>query len=160
MTQRTCGPCTACCQGWLHSKKLEMRPGHPCRHLVQQGCSIYPDRPEKPCKLFVCGWLQDAETYPDEMRPDRSGVIMLTDRKWHNWDVIRAVPAGRNARAVLRAAGIRRRVHGAQAVRIRLAPLRRGSEVRHRARGRFQDVIGLARSATSRRRLRGKLSLR
>ena len=45
---------------------------------------------------FVCGWLQDAETYPDEMRPDRSGVIMLTDRKWHNWNVIRAVPAGRN----------------------------------------------------------------
>lgn len=44
---------------------------------------------------FVCGWLQDAETYPDEMRPDRSGVIMLTDRKWHAWDVIRAVPAGR-----------------------------------------------------------------
>jgi len=96
MSERICGPCTACCEGWLHSKKLEMRPGHPCRHLKEQGCSIYPDRPEEPCVRFVCGWLQDAETYPDEMRPDRSGVIMLTDRKWHNWPVIRAVPAGRS----------------------------------------------------------------
>ncbi|MEJ2385707.1 MAG: hypothetical protein P8Y54_15225 [Xanthomonadales bacterium] len=95
MNQRTCGPCTACCQGWLSSKKLDMRPGQACRHLAKSGCSIYPDRPEEPCVRFVCGWLQDAETYPDKLRPDRSGVIMLTDRKWHNWDVIRAVPAGR-----------------------------------------------------------------
>ena len=96
MSKRICGPCTACCEGWLHAKKLDMRPGHPCGHLAKDGCSIYPDRPEEPCVRFVCGWLQDAETYPDEMRPDRSGVIMLTDRKWHNWDVIRAVPAGRS----------------------------------------------------------------
>lgn len=96
MTERSCGTCTACCEGWLRSEKLNLHIGHPCRHLTGQGCGIYPDRPEDPCVRFQCGWLQDAETYPDEMKPDRSGVIMLVDRTWRDWKVLMAIPTGKS----------------------------------------------------------------
>jgi hypothetical protein len=96
MTTRTCGTCTACCEGWLREKKLDMRPGQPCRHCTTQGCAIYPDRPEEPCRRFECGWLQEENTFPDAMRPDRSGVIVLLDRQWRDWDVILAIPVGRS----------------------------------------------------------------
>jgi len=43
---------------------------------------------------FQCGWLQQDSPLPEEMRPDRSGVIVLLGRTWHNWKVIYAIPAG------------------------------------------------------------------
>ena len=43
---------------------------------------------------FRCGWLVEGSPLPDEMRPDRSGVIVLLGRTWHNWKVIYAIPAG------------------------------------------------------------------
>jgi hypothetical protein len=94
MEQRICGSCTACCEGWLKADELDMRPGRACRHCTEQGCAIYPDRPEEPCVRFKCGWLQDPGRFPDELRPDRSGVIVLLGRKWRDWDVIFAIPAG------------------------------------------------------------------
>ena len=94
MTKRSCGSCTACCEGWLRAEKLDMQPGRPCQHCTKQGCAIYPDRPEDPCARFECGWLQDESRFPDELRPDRSGVIVLLGRKWRDWDVILAIPAG------------------------------------------------------------------
>jgi len=45
---------------------------------------------------FQCGWLQDASRFPDELRPDRSGVIVLLGRKWRDWNVVFAIPAGRS----------------------------------------------------------------
>jgi len=95
MEKRSCGSCTACCEGWLRDDTLEMRPGHACRHCTAQGCAIYPDRPETPCVTFECGWLQGADTFPEEMRPDRSGFIAIY-RKWNAWDTMVAVPTGRS----------------------------------------------------------------
>ena len=99
MSNRTCGSCTACCEGWLHAEKLDMRPGRPCRHCTKQGCAIYEDRPEDPCVRFRCGWLNHADRFPDEMRPDRAGVIVLHGRKSHGWDAILAIPAGNSVPA-------------------------------------------------------------
>jgi len=94
MTERTCGTCTACCEGWLSADELDMRPGRACRHCTQQGCAIYQNRPEDPCVRFQCGWLVEGSPLPDEMRPDRSGVIVLLGRSWRDWKVIYAIPAG------------------------------------------------------------------
>lgn len=94
MTERECGGCTACCEGWLSDKSLNMRPYQPCVHCTKLGCAIYPNRPEKPCVQFKCGWLLRPDLFSEEMRPDRAGSILLLDRKWNFWDVIRAVPTG------------------------------------------------------------------
>lgn len=76
-----------------------MGPGRPCRHCTAQGCAIYENRPEDPCVRFRCGWLQNTDEFPEHMRPDRSGVIVLLDRKSHNWQIVLAVPAGRSVPA-------------------------------------------------------------
>jgi hypothetical protein len=76
-----------------------MRVGRPCRHCTQSGCAIYENRPEDPCIRFKCGWLQEDSPLPDEMRPDRAGVIVLFDRMWRDWKVIYAIPAGRSVPA-------------------------------------------------------------
>lgn len=44
-----------------------------CFHLVPTGCAIYHDRPPV-CRRFECAWLS-APNLPDELRPDRSGVL-------------------------------------------------------------------------------------
>lgn len=93
---RQCDTCTACCEGWLTSEVTNMYPGHPCSHCTAQGCAIYETRPEDPCRDFTCGWLQDGSPLPEEMRPDKSGVIVLLDRKWEGWTVIKAIPAGKS----------------------------------------------------------------
>lgn len=94
MPNRDCGTCTACCEGWLRSTVTDMYPGKPCQHCTAQGCAIYESRPEDPCKLFSCGWLKDDSPLPEDMRPDKSGVIVLFDRKWEGWQVIKAIPVG------------------------------------------------------------------
>jgi len=43
--------------------------------------------------------LQDEKRFPEEMRPDRSGVIVLLDRRWRDWKVIMAIPAGQTVPA-------------------------------------------------------------
>lgn len=48
---------------------------------------------------FRCGWLQDQDLFPDELRPDRSGVIVLLGRKWRDWNVVYAIPAGQSVPA-------------------------------------------------------------
>lgn len=94
MSKRECGSCTACCEGWLSAEILEMSPGHPCRHCTSAGCAIYEKRPEDPCVRFNCAWLMDGDRFPEELRPDRAGVIVVVGRKWRDWDVILAVPVG------------------------------------------------------------------
>lgn len=94
MSERECGECTACCEGWLYSEKMNLRPGSRCVHCSASGCGIYDDRPEAPCRKFRCAWLADGETVPDEMRPDQCGAIIMLDRKWNGWNIIKAVPTG------------------------------------------------------------------
>lgn len=91
---RSCGGCAACCEGWLTDKKMNLFPGSACSHIVPEGCGIYETRPESPCRAFHCAWLQEPQDFPDEMRPDKSGVILRKDRNWNAWRVIRAFPCG------------------------------------------------------------------
>lgn len=71
-----------------------MEPGRPCVHCTGRGCAIYPDRPENPCASFKCGWLQEDSPMPEELRPDRSGAIVILNRQWRRWRVIVAIPNG------------------------------------------------------------------
>lgn len=94
MDERQCGTCTACCEGWLISAPLKMSPGKPCVHCTAQGCAIYPDRPESPCRTFRCAWLANGDVIPESMRPDRCGAVVIFDRKWNGWSIVKAVPTG------------------------------------------------------------------
>ena len=79
---RSCGECRACCitLGFAAREDeaaFEKPFGEPCRHLVQIGCDIYAERPPV-CRRFECGWLQ-APNLPDELRPDRCGVLFAAN---------------------------------------------------------------------------------
>jgi hypothetical protein len=76
---RRCGPCTACCEGTL---RINVRGhavglGKPCPFLGKHRCAIYDERPNDPCRVFVCGWLMTASPLPEWLRPDRANVIVL-----------------------------------------------------------------------------------
>jgi len=94
---RSCGNCTACCDGWL---RIEVRghqvhPGKACPFRVDRSCSIYEDRPQHPCREFVCGWLVASSPLPDWMRPDKSDLILLAANfVWRGLPVDVAVAAG------------------------------------------------------------------
>lgn len=81
-TPRECGECRACCVVLGFDADPNEAPfskphGTPCRHLVQIGCGIYEERPPV-CRRFQCGWIQ-APHWPDELRPDRCGVMFCTN---------------------------------------------------------------------------------
>lgn len=76
---RECGTCTACCEGWLSGTVYghEMYRGKKCHFLGCNGCTIYKDRPEEPCKNFECAWLKDKKgDIPEWMKPELSKVII------------------------------------------------------------------------------------
>jgi hypothetical protein len=99
---RTCGGCTACCDGWLTANILghDVAPGKPCHFRGEGGCTIYEDRPKDPCRGFVCGWLRQGSPFPESFRPDRLGVIILA-KPWRNGIAYVLVPAGRAPDATL-----------------------------------------------------------
>lgn len=75
---RSCGSCTKCCEGWLTANihGEEMYPGKPCQLVeIDKGCSDYENRPESPCKTFVCMWRAD-ERLPEEFSPKNTGSIV------------------------------------------------------------------------------------
>jgi hypothetical protein len=85
-TKRECGDCTACCEGWLSGvvNDREFYPGMPCHFKGCNGCSIYEDRPESPCKTYSCEWLKN-NNVPEWMKPSKSGVI-ITGKDWTHPD--------------------------------------------------------------------------
>ena len=89
---RSCGGCAACCEGWLHDKSMNLFVGSACPNIVAEGCGIYEARPEIPCRTFRCAWLDGPDLFADDMRPDKSGAIVITDRDWYDWAVVRAFP--------------------------------------------------------------------
>ena len=93
---RSCGDCTACCEGWLSAKDLKMWAGKACEHKTAAGCGIYANRPENPCKAFQCGWLDGTLPEDEKLKPNHCGAIVLTDRKEAGWSVWRVVPVGRS----------------------------------------------------------------
>lgn len=74
---RACNGCTACCDGWvrIEVKGYEAWPGHP--YSTGKGCSDYENRPEFPCRQFVCGWLLPNSPLPEWMKPDQAKVMVL-----------------------------------------------------------------------------------
>lgn len=97
--ERDCGPCTACCEGWLESKKMELSPGTPCVHRSESGCAVYEERPQDPCRAFRCGWLARPEEFPESMRPDLIGTILIKGPTVDKWETIALVPAGESVPA-------------------------------------------------------------
>jgi hypothetical protein len=99
--QRSCGSCTACCDGWLQIEVRGhvVRRGQPCPFSVAHQCAIYPERPQDPCREFVCGWLVASSPLPDWMRPDRADMIMLAANFfWRGFPVDVLVPVGARPR--------------------------------------------------------------
>ena len=75
---RECGDCDVCCGGWLTGNihGYEMWPSNPCHFKKNNGCSIYPDRPDDPCKQFKCAWLAD-NNVPEWMKPNNIHALMV-----------------------------------------------------------------------------------
>lgn len=100
--ERRCGPCTACCEGWLPGRVLdyEMKPGTPCHYLGSPGCSIYADRPADPCRNFLCAWMRSPDIFPDAFRPDRVGAIIRL-KGWRNRPAYMVISTARDPDDVL-----------------------------------------------------------
>jgi hypothetical protein len=94
---RQCGECTACCDGWVVGvvEGHEMKPGTPCHFRGDHCCSIYERRPQHPCRDFVCGYLQAGSPFPEQFRPDRLGVLIIS-MKWRGRDAYLLRSAGRD----------------------------------------------------------------
>jgi hypothetical protein len=94
MSQRQCGSCTACCEGWIKAtvNGVTLSPFKPCVHRTDKGCNIYEERPANPCVSFKCGWLMDNSVLPDNMSPQECGAIIVLDRKWHDSNYIDTLP--------------------------------------------------------------------
>lgn len=94
---RACGECTACCEGWAEGeiRGHRMHPGQPCHFLEHGACTIYDERPQSPCRNFVCGWLMPGSPFPDAFRPDRLGVIIVPMR-WRDRPCYVLLSAGRD----------------------------------------------------------------
>jgi hypothetical protein len=94
---RSCGGCTACCDGWLRIEVygVAVGPGHPCPHSTGQACAIHARRPLDPCQRFYCGWLLPDSPLPDWLRPDRARAILLAAQiTWQGAPVDVVVPVG------------------------------------------------------------------
>lgn len=81
---RECGGCTKCCEGYLHSEgNLKFEDGrefplgpNACPLVkIGVGCGEHENRPQNPCRGFVCEWIRQPDVYPEEMRPDRINAI-------------------------------------------------------------------------------------
>ena len=94
---RQCGTCTRCCDGWVEGeiRGHRMARGQVCHFLEHGACTIYAERPQTPCRSFVCGWLMDGSALPEEFRPDRVGVIVVPTR-WRGAPAFILVCAGRD----------------------------------------------------------------
>ena len=96
-TERACGTCTACCDGWAVAtiRGHEMKPGVPCHFRGEGCCTIYAERPVEPCRNFVCGWLAPGSPFPESFRPDRLGVMIVPTR-WRDAPAYVLKSAGRD----------------------------------------------------------------
>ncbi len=78
---RSCDGCTECCRGWLQIaiRGKEYDLGEPCDFVTDHGCKIYEDRPDHPCRAYMCAWTYDLGI-PEWMKPSLSKVLCTTHR--------------------------------------------------------------------------------
>lgn len=92
---RLCGNCTHCCDGTLSAnvRGHEMSPGIPCFFVqLNKGCKDYENRPDDPCKEYMCEWL--AETFiPIEWKPDKVGWL-ITSVQGEKFKYLKLMPSG------------------------------------------------------------------
>jgi hypothetical protein len=93
-SDRTCGSCSTCCNGWLTGSAYgnDFWPGRKCFYLGESGCSIYGNHPQDPCKNYKCLWLAN-KNIPEWMKPNLSGVI-LNEKSINGIPYVEAVEAG------------------------------------------------------------------
>jgi hypothetical protein len=89
MTNRVCGGCTLCCR-FYGVPELGKPEQERCRHCTASGCSIHETRPAS-CRNFDCFWLMD-ENFPDDLRPDRCGVVAWWNGADHGSAVLHVDP--------------------------------------------------------------------
>jgi hypothetical protein len=78
-TENSCGNCTVCCMA-LRVVEFDKPAGTLCQHcLPGKGCGIYQTRYDI-CRTFLCGWRMVPQL-GEAWRPDRSGVLILTQEK-------------------------------------------------------------------------------
>ena len=96
MTGRACGGCTLCCR-FFAVPVIDKPEGEWCRHCTGSGCAIHPTRPQ-PCRNFECFWLME-EGFPEELRPDRIGVVVAWNGADHDSVVVHVEPERADALA-------------------------------------------------------------
>lgn len=84
--KKSCGDCTKCCEGFLsanirgHSMgdlTEDIHKPKPCFFIeIGVGCKDYSNRPENPCRIFKCEWLNNKDI-PEELKPSKSKNIAL-----------------------------------------------------------------------------------
>lgn len=77
---RQCGDCVACCRILkIDTPELQKPAGVLCPHSTGKGCGIYEHRPPQ-CRTWYCLWRR-IDALPDEVRPDRCGVVFSLGQK-------------------------------------------------------------------------------
>lgn len=74
---KECGYCTKCCEGHLEGESYgyKFSKDKPCYFLVlNQGCTIYEDRPSPQCTAFECWWKTD-DSIPYNLKPNISDFM-------------------------------------------------------------------------------------
>ena len=92
--KRNCDGCTKCCEGWLPDIVYEnkMYQGRPCHFKRKNGCGIYKNRPNKPCKEYNCEWLKYTRI-PEWFKPSETGIL-LTGREINKIAYLEITEAG------------------------------------------------------------------
>jgi len=98
--KRSCDGCTKCCEGWLTAEihGEMMYPGKPCQNCDPGvGCTDYKNRPEDPCKNYMCMWRAE-DVVPIEFKPSEVNSI-ITRSEINGMPYLVLVEAGEKMRA-------------------------------------------------------------
>lgn len=103
MAERQCGSCVLCCklppidESPLLGEGAFVKPANTwCKSCtIGVGCNVYAARPQS-CVAYECVWLSNPELVPEELRPDKSKVIIEPSVSGGNL-VLRVDPTNKRA---------------------------------------------------------------